>query len=351
MVLISSVRRLIDRAVRRFGYRLIPRSDLDFYQPLLDPYQIDHDVSLGRARFKAGPTADSAAYLQRDNPRLLELRTLYAGLDQALKIPLVWTEEFASQTDLTNFRGPSPWVWQLGIPRLHEWAYSLAASYVIANDRLGLMDKLTEDGEFGAITYKIAGRRISRDLLDSILEINFLDRHLNIASCPPVSVLDIGAGYGRLAHRMLTTIPSLGNYLCADAIPESSFVCEYYLRFRGLEGRFKIIPATEIDAALDSARADLAINIHSFSECSLTAVQWWVNRLAAHAVKHLMLVPNACGHDGQLLRNNAGDDMLPLIERSGYRLAAKEPKYSHPGVQKLALNPTWFWLFKRSDDA
>ncbi len=136
--------------------------------------------------------------------------------------------------------------------------------------------------------------------------------------------------------------------MCADAIPESSFVCEYYLRFRGLEGRFKIVPATEVDAALELTRTDLAINIHSFSECSLPAVQWWLDRLAAHAVKHFMIVPNACGHDGQSLRNNAGEDMQPLIEQSGYRLVAMEPKYADPEVQKFALNPTWFWLFERS---
>ena len=92
---------------------------------------------------------------------------------------------------------------------------------------------------------------------------------------------------GRLAYRMLTAIPSLENYMCADAIPESSFVCEYYLRIRGLEGRFKIVPATEIDEALVMARPDLAINIHSFSECSLDAVEWWMERLAAHEVKFL----------------------------------------------------------------
>ena len=149
---------------------------------------------------------------------------------------------------------------------------------------------------------------------------------------------------------MLTAIPSLENYLCADAIPESSFVCEHYLRFRGLEGRFKIVPATEIDAALELAHANLAINIHSFSECSLDAVEWWMGRLTAHAVQHFMIVPNACGHDGQLLRNNAGEDMMPLIERSGYRLVVKEPKYSDPEVQKIALNPTWFWLFQRSEE-
>lgn len=343
MVLTSSVRRLIDRVVRLFGYRLVPQS-------LLDLYRIDDGGGLAPASPKAGPTREGADYRRRDNPRLRELRELFAGLDPALKTPPLWTEEYASQTDLASFRGHSAWVWQQGNPGLHERAYLIAAYYVLAHDRLGLMEKLTEDGAFGAIAYEIAGRQISRDLLDSILEIDFLDRRLNIVSSPPLSVLDIGAGYGRLAHRMLVAIPSLGNYLCADAIPESSFVCEYYLRYRGLEGRFKIVSAPEIDTALELAPPDLAINIHSFSECSLDAVEWWMDRLAAHAVKHFMIVPNACGHDGDVLRNNAGADMLPLIERSGYRLVAKEPKYSDPQVQKLALNPTWFWLFKRSED-
>jgi hypothetical protein len=187
MVLTSSVRRLIDHAARRFGYRLIPQS-------LLDLDQIDDHASPAPARRKTGPTTESAAYLRRANPRLLELRTLYAGLNPALKTPLLWTEEYASQTDLTNFRGHSAWVWQRGNPSLHERAYLLAAYYVLAHDGLGLMEKLTEDGAFGAIAYEIAGRQVSRDLLDSILEIDFLDRHLNIVSSPLLSVLDIGAG-------------------------------------------------------------------------------------------------------------------------------------------------------------
>ena len=344
MKLTSLVRNLADRVSRRFGYRFVPQS-------LLDLYQVESEVSLETKRLEAGPIAGAADYLRRDSQRLQELRARYGGLDPALKTPLLWTEEFVSRTDILKFRSHGAWVWQWSNPGLDELAYHLATYYVLAGDQLGLMEKLSEDGAFGALSYDIAGRWVSRDLLDSILEIGFLDRHLKIATRPPLSVLDIGAGYGRLAHRMLTAIPSLGNYLCADAIPESSFVCEYYLKFRGLEGRFKVVPATEIDAALNLTRADLAMNIHSFSECSLGAVQWWLDRLAAHGVKHFMMVPNACGHDGELLRNIDGEDMQPLIEGSGYRLVVKEPKYSDPGVQKFALNPTWFWLFERSGGA
>jgi SAM-dependent methyltransferase len=332
----------MDRVARHFNYRVLPAS-------LLDMYQIDNGDSCSEAESPTLVSLNASTYLQRDNPRLLELRRLSAELDETLKKPLIWTEEYAAGMELTHFRGHSNWVWQLGHQSLHKSAYLLAAYYILANDRLGLMRKFTEDGAFGAITYKVAGRRLSRDLLDSILEIDFLDRHIKIASHPGLSVLDIGAGYGRLAHRMLSALPSVTNYLCADVVPESSFVCEFYLRFRGLEGRFKIVPAKDIDQELESATVSLAVNIHSFSECTLNAVQWWLDRLAAHQVKYFMIVPNACGHGGEVLRNHAGEDMLPLIERSNYQLLVREPKYADPELQKFALNPTWYWLFERND--
>jgi hypothetical protein len=59
-----------------------------------------------------------------------------------------------------------------------------------------------------------------------------------------------------------------------------------------------------------------------------------------------MIVPNAGNHGGQLLRNNIGQDMLPVVERSGYRLLARESKFADPKVQKFALNPTYHWLFE-----
>ena len=86
-----------------------------------------------------------------------------------------------------------------------------------------LGDKLVEDDYFGNITFDIDGKLVSRDLLDSLVEIYFLDRHLGLASAAPgLTVLDIGAGYGRLAHRILSALPSATRYLCSDAIAEST---------------------------------------------------------------------------------------------------------------------------------
>src|SRR5271165_790114 len=130
------------------------------------------------------------------------------------------------------------------------------------------------------------------------------------------------------------------SYRCTDVIAESSFVCEYYLRNRGLEGRFALTPATEIDSMFQSQKIDLAVNIHSFSECTMQAVDWWLGRLASNRVKHLMIVPNAGNHCGQFLRNNIGEDMLPMVEGYGYRQVARDAKYRDPKVQKFGLNPT-----------
>lgn len=159
------------------------------------------------------------------------------------------------------------WVYQVGDGHLHERAYLLTTYYLLANDRLGLMQKFTEDGAFGAISFEMAGQRVSRDMLDSILEIDFLDRHLHIATRDDISILDIGAGYGRLAHRVMSAFPSLPKYWLTDVVAESSFVCEYYMKFRGLEGRCNLAPSTEIDHILQSKKIELAINTHSFSEC------------------------------------------------------------------------------------
>lgn len=339
MTISASVARSMDRVTRKLGYRVFPDS-------VLHPSQIREIESFDDIETPTPIPEESAAYLQRGNQRLLEFRQLYAGLDVELKTPLVWTEEFAATPDLINFRGNNMWVHQLGNRELNEQAYLLTTYYVLANDRLGLMQKLSEDGAFGAIVFDIAGRPVSRDLLDSILEINFLDRHLGIASRDDISILDIGAGYGRLAHRMLAAFPSLPTFRCTDVIAESSFVCEYYLRSRGHANRFEVVPATGINKCLKSNRIDLAINIHSFSECTLQAVGWWLDQLANHGVRHLMIVPNAGNHCGQLLRNNVGEDMLPVVERRGYTLIARENKYSDPKVQKFGLNPTCHWLFE-----
>jgi hypothetical protein len=141
-------------------------------------------------------------------------------------------------------------------------------------------------------------------------------------------VLDIGAGYGRLAHRMVTALPGIAQYLCTDAVAVSTFVSDYYLRFRGVE-KACVIPLDKIEGTLRDHPVDLAINVHSFSECQFPAIEWWARLLSKHRVKYLMVVPNPA-EDGRLL-TDYGRDFLPLLERYGYRDVLKEPKFGETG--------------------
>ena len=119
--------------------------------------------------------------------------------------------------------------------------------------------------------YQIASRVFSRDLLDSTIELNFLEKYLKLSRRENLNILDIGAGYGRLAHRTANTLSNLSTYFCTDAVPESTFLSEYHITFRNLEDRVTVVPLDEIEQCIREWNIYLAVNIHSFSECSLEA--------------------------------------------------------------------------------
>jgi len=300
-----------------------------------------------------------AADLRPDHPRLLELKRRYVGRPAA--VPSVWTEEFvARDLALPLFRGDNAYVWQTRdllvstseheshLASAGEVSYLLSAYYVRSVDELGLLERLTEDGAFGAVLVPIGdGWVVSRDLLDSVLEINFLARHLEIASRDGLEILDVGAGYGRLAHRLTEGLENVSRVLCTDAVAESTFVSDFYLRFRGAVPRAEVVPLDEIEARLTAASVTIATNVCSFAECPLTAVDWWLNLLAAHDVAHIFIVANTTDlyttePDGRTL------DYKPTLRSLGYHERALEPKYARSeGVQRHGLYPAYYHLYER----
>jgi SAM-dependent methyltransferase len=297
---------------------------------------------------------EARAYLRATNPRLIELRQRYAGHPASARSH--WTPDLVSQqVDLSRFRADSPYVWSerdayVSIDgtktRVATRAVNsvLSAYYVREHDRADVLGKAGDDGLFGnrlvAVDEQLA---VSRDLLDSALEINFLDRHLGISKQERLTVLDIGAGYGRLAHRMAQTFPRVRT-LCTDGIPESTFLAEYYLRFRGVEGSASVLPLDEVDS-LSPGDVDLAVNIHSWSECPIDVIEWWLAFLAQRRVPNLFIVPNEGEQLLSLELDGARHDFAPLLERNRYRRMALEPKYGATSVQRLGAYPAHYHLF------
>lgn len=294
--------------------------------------------------------ADPDSYLRADNVRLVELERRYG----ALAVPMVehsqWTPGYIdAEVDLERFRGELAYVWQrrddnddARVRRTYE--------HLRAVDHLGLLDRLTEDGAFGVTTWTIDGRTVTRDLLDSVAEMLFLDRHLDL-SRRRLRVLDIGAGYGRLAHRLVQAFPGQVEVLCTDGVAVSTFLAEYYLRYRGASPAATVVPLDEIDDAVEGTPVDVAVNVHSFSECTQIAVTGWVDLLVRHGVRDLMVVPNAMDNGGVELLSTETDgrhlDLMPLLTERGFERRVDEPKYLDPAVQAGGVSPTRHHLFHR----
>jgi len=333
----SRVMNFLKNFLGSYGYEVIPRSLLYDWQKTKQEIELYSKKLLAK---------DSEVYLQNSNPRLIELKEKYKTFDSDVTAPLVWTENWVNADEIKYFRSDNAYVWQLRGRDMNILSYSLAAYYVKSIDRLGLLDKLVEDYYFGIITFKIDNKVMSRDLIDSIIEIYYLEKHLGLSSIQDLKILDIGAGYGRLAHRMLNAFPNIHSYFCTDAFAPSTFISEYYIRYRNLENKAHVIPLYDIEKTLSSEKIDIAINIHSFSECKISAIEWWLHLLEKNRVKYLMIVPNVVIKGSSALITNDSKDFQYIIKNHGYKLIAKEPKYSDPIVQEYAANPSYHYLFE-----
>lgn len=295
------------------------------------------------------PLPAAAEELVSDHPELVELRDAYDALDLPVVTRSRWHEgAVGSFLDLRWFRGETLFVWHYReIPRISQLKYYVFARYVRDRDRLGLLDRLEEDGMFGCWTFSYPGwGDVSRDLLQSVNEISFLDRVLDVSKRSDLSVLDIGAGYGRLAHRMTTALLGVSDYCCVDVVPEATFLSRWYLEYRGCAPPARVVRLDRIDSDLHPGSFDLAVNMHSFSECPLAAIQWWVDLVARLEIPYLLIVPN----EPQELLSTEPDgtrrDFTPMLTAAGYALEHREPVISDPAAQGLIPLRDHFHLFK-----
>lgn len=281
---------------------------------------------------------DAAGRLHADHPRLRELRAAYDAVELPVRVPSRWSaERVEAFLDLRHFRGETliTWHYREGA-RIDELKYFVMLRAVRDRDALGLLDRLGEDGRFGCWTFGYEGQpTVSRDLLESVNELSYLERELGLSRRDRFSVLDVGAGYGRLAHRAAGAFSNLDDYCCVDAIAESTFLSEYYLEHRGVTPPARVVPLHEMEATLRPGAFDLAVNVHSFSECTLAAIEWWVGYLARLRIPELVIVPN----DGTELLSTEPDrerrDFLGVLEGAGYRRVSCEPVWADPAVRAL----------------
>lgn len=330
-------KRQVQTRLARRGY-LVSRLDEESVRYLEPSYN-------GEVPLPAG----AAETLRADNPRLLELRKAYDELTWPAAAPTQWNDSFLKKNlSMAWFRGDNAYVWQLRLLRGSADATTyLTLLDVQSRDELELLGSLHEDGLFGAWTFRFGDRpAVSRDLIDSVNEINYLDDLIGLSSMDAPSVLDIGAGYGRLAHRMSAALPNLARYDCTDGVAVSTFLCEYYLSFRKVPDSVRVVPLPDIERLDD--HYTVAVNVHSFSECSRDAIRWWMERITERDIEWLLIVPNTQGVLLSTEQDGSRLDFQADIESAGYELADHRPVYQNDELRELITIEDEFYLFRRT---
>ncbi len=132
---------------------------------------------------------------------------------------------------------------------------------------------------------------LTRQWLDSNTELWFLNKHGMLKN----NILDIGAGYGRLA---VSASPYVKDYWCTDGVAVSQKACRMHVDAYVHRGNVHIVSPEEL---LEwKPKCELAINIHSWNECSFASIAAWLEILVQLKVPYLFTVSH-----GQLANNNA----------------------------------------------
>ncbi len=202
---------------------------------------------------------------------------------------------------------------------------------------------------FGAQTFSCDGKKASRDLLDSVLEMNAICEFLGVKTLDGLRLLDIGAGYGRLAHRIVEAFPDVKEVLCTDAIPESTFLSAFYLKLRAVDAKASVVPLHKVESALlqRKGQIDIAVNIHSFSECTLASIRWWLELMRGAEVPRIFIVPNFSRRLVSTEPDGTRKDFGRVLSELGYKQVFKRPKFVNaPQLEKAGLYPTWYHGFE-----
>jgi putative sugar O-methyltransferase len=231
-------------------------------------------------------------------------------------------------------------------PRYFEALHHVYLSALEARDTWGLLQTLEEPDLGQNDTVLVRGRRVSMDLLQSIDELYRLVEVMGLSRDDAVVFCEIGAGYGRLAHVVLSAMPN-ARYFIFD-LPESLLLAQYYLTSLHPDAKALLYPesaeASDVKRAWGQARmafglphqlkllergsVDAVVNIYSFMEMAPKQVAAYFDLIEALDPKVLFLKQHK--HEVNLLERS-------LLTSKGYPVRPSW-RLAHDGTSSLYEN-------------
>lgn len=132
---------------------------------------------------------------------------------------------------------------------------------------INLLDKIPNRHIGGGLSIDFNGSILDLDYLLALEEILFLQSRLGKIG----SILEIGAGYGRTCHSILSLFPNISEYHILD-FPSMLKLSKSYLKTVGKPENFQKIEFTPIEN-INKRQYDLIINIDSMQEMDQSAAE------------------------------------------------------------------------------
>lgn len=170
--------------------------------------------------------------------------------------------------------------------------------------------------ETGApVTVRCKGEPLCMDYLMAVLELGFIERELTL---PGARVLEIGGGYGRTCHAMLSN-HELSEYCIVDLRNTLQLSRRYLgeVLTDAQFGKVRFVEVDDIDAVLDSAEFDLCINIHSFTEMIPATVRAYLDLIDRKCRAFYVKNPVGKFLDKSLDGHFKGDEAVRLALETG----------------------------------
>ena len=117
------------------------------------------------------------------------------------------------------------------------------------------------------------------------------------------------------------------------------------MRLRGVPGTVRVVPLSEVDTL--AGHYTVAVNVHSFSECSRAAIKWWLARIAERDVEWLLIVPNTPERLLSTELDGGREDFLPDVLAAGYEVADQRPVHESAETRDMIGVHDEFVLFRK----